>query len=419
MLTAIPVRQNNGRSAPSMPVEVWGATDKGRQRAGNEDAVYPHSGADTFPFQPTPQQLARKGHLLVVADGVGGAGAGSEASHYAIRVAVERYYDLPGPDLGADLRASVEVANGSLYHLLQATGRREAGSTMVAAVIHGDMLYLANVGDSRAYLIRDGQITQLTHDHTLAQQKIEQGLRVADSDHSVLTRSLGAGPTVRVDLFPPLRLVPGDVVLLCSDGLTDMLTDEEIARLVGTGSLRRAAQRLIAAANRQGGLDNISVVIARVGGRKAAAKGGLLDDVRGMSRQQKTFLLVGAVLVAVTLCLLGALVLAITHRGQGLPTATPTATEVVAPVVTTAAPEMTAPRPTDTVAAGAPTSTPRPTFTPTPTPSPPTPTFTPTSTPTPTPTSPPASPQPPPPSSPEPTEKPTLPPPTSSPTPPG
>jgi serine/threonine protein phosphatase PrpC len=254
--------------APALLLEVYGATDKGRQREGNEDAVYPHSAAETFPFQPGPDRLARKGQLLVVADGVGGARAGHEASHWAIRVAVERYYDLPGPDLGTDLRTAIEIANSSLYQYLQSTGTQESGCTMAAAVIHGNTLYVANVGDSRVYLLRNGQMTRLTRDHTLTQQKIDQGLILPeqaemDPDRSVLTRSLGARPTVQVDLFQPLQLAPGDVVLVCSDGLTDMLAEEEIGQLMDASATKHGARRLIAAANKRGGFDNISTVLAQ------------------------------------------------------------------------------------------------------------------------------------------------------------
>ncbi|MBU0703199.1 MAG: protein phosphatase 2C domain-containing protein [Chloroflexi bacterium] len=264
--TDYPPQQNQSQPPPqqtppsTLPLTVWGATDKGRQREGNEDSIYPHSGSDTF--KPGPERLAQKGQLLVVADGVGGAKGGAEASRWTIRVAVERYYDLTGPDLGTDLQTAVEMANASLYQYLQSTSALASGSTMVAGVIHGNTLQVANVGDSRAYLIRSGQITQLTRDHTLTQQKIDRGMiqpeqAAMDPDSNVLTRSMGAGPTVQADLFLPVPLTPGDLVLLCSDGLTDMLSNEEIVRLAHGSAPRRAAQRLIAAANKNGGFDNI------------------------------------------------------------------------------------------------------------------------------------------------------------------
>jgi serine/threonine protein phosphatase PrpC len=370
--------------AKDLPLAVWGESDRGRQREGNEDSVYPHSESDTFSFQPNSHHLAQKGQLLIVADGVGGAAAGSEASHWATRVAVERYYDLTNPDPGANLRTAVEVANASLYQYLQSTNTPQAGCTMAAAVIHRSILYVANVGDSRVYLLRNGQIAQLTRDHTLTQRKIDEGLirpEQADTDPGshVLTRSMGAEPAVQVDLFPPLQLALGDTVLLCSDGLTDMLEDAEIARLAGDRAPRRTAQRLIAAANRQGGLDNISVVIAQVGVKRAAAGGGLLKGTRNMSRQQRTVLLLGTLLVA-TAFLVMAWITFRPVRDAETPTCAPSPTVEVSTTATTmpvAVPDT--PQPTDTAAPREPTSTPAPTSTPTAT-------LTPTHTPTPTPT---------------------------------
>ena len=371
------------------PLAVWGASDKGRQREGNEDAVYPHSESDTFPFEPSPQRLVQRGQLLIVADGVGGAKAGREASHWAIRVAVERYYDLIGPDLGADLRAVIEIANTSLYQYLQSTGTRESGCTMAAAVIHGSTLHVANVGDSRIYLLRNGQITQLTRDHTLTQRKIDQGLirpeqAEMDPGSSVLTRSMGAGPTVQADLFPPLQLVQGDTVLLCSDGLTDMLKDAEIAHLAGGSSPKRTAQRLIAAANKRGGSDNISVAIARVGGNQPQTGGGLLKSIPRMTRRQKIVLLVVTVLVAAALVAMAALGWRMRDRKRVTTTPTPAVVATATPAAATTVPGVVpdTPQPTDTVMPDQATSTPRPTVTPTFTP-PPVSTGTPTATATP------------------------------------
>jgi len=386
-------QQSQPQSASQLPAQppaahlslsIWGASDKGRQREGNEDAVYPHSGSDTFTFEPSEGHLREKGQLLIVADGVGGARGGREASNWAIRVAVERYYDQAGLDLGANLRTSVEMANASLYQYLQSTGTGEAGCTMAAAVIHGSMLHVANVGDSRVYLIRNGRITQLTRDHTLTQQKIDQGLirpeqAAMDPDSSVLTRSMGAGPTVQVDLFPPLQLFEGDLVLVCSDGLTDMLEDEEISRLAKDSPPKRAAQRLIAGANKRGGHDNISVVIAQAGG-KPPSGAGLLEGARRMTGQQKVTVLAGTVLVATALGALGAIGWWMRGRQELTQTPTPAAvatatvqgqTPVASPTEPSA--EVETPQPTDTVPAGQPTSTPRPTVTPTPTRTPPPP----------------------------------------------
>jgi len=385
------VQQMSTPKPDVLPLEIWGATDKGREREGNEDAIYPHSGLESS-FEPNPQRLAQKGRLLIVADGVGGARAGSQASQWAIRVAIEEYYDRYGPDMGGDLSAAIEKANASLYQYLQSTGTQEAGSTMAAAVVQGDELYVANVGDSRVYLLRDRQITQLTHDHTLTQQKVDRGIirpeqAGMDPDHNILTRSMGAEPTVRVDVFPPLQLAPDDVILLCSDGLTDMLDDGEIARLVDRNPPKRAARRLIDAANKRGGADNISVVIARAGGERLAGE-GLLADMERIPSRPKTILAV--CLVLAFLVVVAAWGWTAYGRRQATPTPTvaPTATATVeiAPTSTEPVVAPTTLQPTDTMSPGKPTSTLAPTLTSTNTPVPPTPTHTPTATWTPSPT---------------------------------
>ncbi len=358
-----------------MPLEIWGATDKGRQREGNEDAIFPHSGSEASTFEPGAQHLAKKGQLLIVADGVGGAQGGREASHWAIRVAVERYYDMAGPDLGADLKAAIEVANSSLYQYIQSTGARESGCTMTAAVIHENTLYVSNVGDSRVYLLRNGKMSQLTHDHTLAQQKVDRGIIQASQigmDHgsNVLVRSMGAGQTVQADLFPALQLLSGDVVLLCSDGLTDMLEDTEIGLLINNHPSKRATQRLIAAANKNGGVDNISVVVARVGEKQTPAGGGVLDAIRQMSKQQKTtlLLLAGAVAAMIAALCLGWW---IAGRQKVTPTPLPPTIAVTTPPpATLAATDIPTETPATTSQSEHVTSTPAPTNTPTPTPLP-------------------------------------------------
>ena len=368
------------QSQRPLPLEVWGATDKGRQREGNEDAIFPHSGSDASTFEPGSRHLAQQGQLLIVADGVGGAQGGREASHWAIRVAVERYYDMAGPDLGIDLQAAIQVANSSLYQYIQSTGARESGCTMAAAVIHGNTLYVANVGDSRVYLLRNGKMSQLTHDHTLAQQKADRGIIQPDQvdmdpGSHVLVRSMGSGQTVQVDLFPPFPLVSGDVVLLCSDGLTDMLADAEIAKVLGQNSAKRATQRLIAAANKNGGVDNISVVVARVDAKQVATGQSVLDSIRQMPQRQKTLLLAGAVAVAAVL--IAALGLGWWMSGQsgGTPTPLPPTIAVATPppatLIATVPP---AEEPTATTdMSDQVTSTPKPTNTPTHTPPPPPP----------------------------------------------
>jgi protein phosphatase len=370
---------------PSFPLDIWGATDKGRQREGNEDSVYPHSGLEASSFVPSQAHLLQQGQLLVVADGVGGAQGGAQASQWAIRVAVEKYYELYGGDRGGDLRSAIAFANASLFQYLQSTGMRDAGCTMAAAVVHENMLYVANVGDSRVYVIRNGKAVQQTRDHTLTQQKLDSQLitpeeAVNDSGRNVLTRSIGAAETVNVDVFAPLQLEDGDIVLICSDGLTDMLADDEIARYALSGGSQRAAQRLVEAANARGGYDNISVVMARVGGKPAASDGplsGLIAGFRQMPSWQKVALLAGGMLVTLAFCVMIALGFAMAGGMVGSKsTATPAPTATAEPTETAQPTATQTISPTSTIAPvvteNSKTSTPMPTATGTPTPVPPT-----------------------------------------------
>lgn len=253
--------------ALSIPVYTWGASDKGQQRESNEDSIYPEV-KDNF-FTPSPETLKAKGRMFIVADGMGGVRAGAEASRWAIRVAVERYYDSQSDDIRANLDIAVQAANTSLYKYLLDTNADGAGCTMTVAVIHRNFLHVVNVGDSRVYLIRGNDIGQITRDHTVTQQKVDQGLIMPeevenDPDRNVLYRSLGTKTEVIVDTFPPIQLFRGDTVLLCSDGLTDMLSNEELLVII-KGQANRAVKRLISSANKLGGPDNISALLAYVG----------------------------------------------------------------------------------------------------------------------------------------------------------
>lgn len=386
-------------NSASLPLEVWGTTDKGRVREGNEDTVFPHSDARTYAYEPKPELLAQKGQLLLVADGVGGAQAGSEASRWVRRVVVERYYDYPDPNPATALPAIITQANAALYQYLQTTGIREAGSTIVAAAIHQNVLYVAHVGDSRAYLLRNGQVYPLTRDHTLTQLKLMRGLitpeqAATDPDQGVLVRSMGAAPTVEVDVAQPISLAPGDVVLLCSDGLTDVVRDEEIAEVVRRHPVpRKAAAELVKLANRRGGPDNITIAIARVGGKAGAvpkparqkpprtakppAAPRARRGLRALTPLQWGILLGMALLVVALFLGLAALMTA-GRGGGGAGTPTPTPP----PTLPTAAPATPQP---GTGGEGTPTPGPAPTATLRPT-STPTPTVTPRGRRTPTPT---------------------------------
>ena len=228
-------------------------TDTGRRRRRNEDA---------FVCEPP---------LFAVADGMGGAQAGEGAS----RLAAESLREQELGDLSA-LEQAVELireANRRVYtYSSENASARGMGTTMTVALVEGSIVTIGHVGDSRAYLLRDDQLTQLTQDHSLVAELVRSGRlspKEAESHprRSVITRALGTDSDVEVDVFS-LRGQDGDLFLLCSDGLTSMVSDEEIASLlvVARGDLGDAGKKLIAAANLAGGEDNITVVLFELEG---------------------------------------------------------------------------------------------------------------------------------------------------------
>jgi protein phosphatase len=225
-------------------------SDTGRQRVANEDSYYASA------------------PLFAVADGMGGAQAGEVAS----KIAAESFGPaVRGPESPeAYLRSIAEDANQRIHSLAQHDSSRSGmGTTLTAALVEGDEVSLAHVGDSRAYLWRDGALRMLTSDHSLVEELRRQG-RISDEqaeDHpqrSIITRALGPEAEVQVDTLS-FSARPGDVFLLCSDGLTTMVKDDAIAAILAQSpSLDLAAQALVDAANDAGGRDNITVVSFRV-----------------------------------------------------------------------------------------------------------------------------------------------------------
>jgi protein phosphatase len=231
--------------------EQYSGTDTGRQRRANEDAL-----------------LARA-PLFVVADGMGGAQAGEVAS----RLAVESFRrGLPngGGDPERSLNERIQEANARIYELSRSNAEQAGmGTTLTALYVGEDEVSLAHVGDSRAYCLRDGQLIRLTDDHSLVDELIRQGrLSPAEAqDHpqrSVITRALGPEPTVEVDTLTQ-RARAGDLYLVCSDGLTTMVPETEVAAILSRyEQLRDAGEELLKAANEAGGRDNITVILFRL-----------------------------------------------------------------------------------------------------------------------------------------------------------
>jgi PPM family protein phosphatase len=230
--------------------EQYTGTDTGRQRRANEDS------------------LLASAPLFVVADGMGGAQAGEVAS----RIAVESFQlglaDSTAPELA--LAQLAREANARIHELSQANAEQAGmGTTLTAAYVGEHDVAIAHVGDSRAYCLRDGQLLRLTDDHSLVDELMRQGRltpeeAVEHPQRSVITRALGPEGTVEVDTRS-FAARAGDVYLLCSDGLTTMLSEEQIAAvLLAHPRLRDAGETLIAAANDAGGRDNITVVLLRL-----------------------------------------------------------------------------------------------------------------------------------------------------------
>jgi serine/threonine protein phosphatase PrpC len=234
-------------------------TDAGRVRPHNEDYVDYYIPAD-------PQELARKGSLFLVADGMGGHQAGEVASQGAVEVATAQYYNDTGHDVPTSLVRAFRTANQELHAQAQSDpGKGGMGTTLVAAVILGQKVYVANVGDSRAYLINDRGFIQITEDHSWVGEQLRAGLLTEEQarrhpQRNLVTRALGSKPSVEVDLFEG-EIDPGNSILLCTDGLTGRVEDAEIASAVQQYAPQEACRRLVALANERGGNDNITVLV--------------------------------------------------------------------------------------------------------------------------------------------------------------
>ncbi len=232
-------------------VEQVGRTDVGRQRSANEDS------------------LVLRPPFFAVADGMGGARAGEVAS--AIAAEAFEGASAAGEAAEAQLARLLREANRRIYDLaVTDESHRGMGTTLTAAKVHDGEVSLAHVGDSRAYRMRDGGLEQITRDHSLVAELERSGQITPEAaehhpQRSIITRALGPEPDVEVDTYT-LSARDGDLFLLCSDGLTSMISDDDVAAILRTSAtLDEAADALIKAANQSGGKDNITVVLFRIG----------------------------------------------------------------------------------------------------------------------------------------------------------
>lgn len=250
-----------------MKIEAFGLSDVGRKRTRNEDSFL----------------INDKLNLYLVADGMGGHSGGEFASHLAsstIEDVIQNMTSDPeatmisgvntsDADYGERLRFAIQSASEKIYdRALYDTTLKGMGTTTVAALFHERGVYIANVGDSRAYLFHANQMEQITIDHSLVSEQLQAGVisKKEVKGHrlkNIITRSVGYQETVQIDLKKfPIHM--GDKILLCSDGLSNMVDDEEIKKCVTKHTLKEAAKRLIEAANQKGGDDNITVLLMEV-----------------------------------------------------------------------------------------------------------------------------------------------------------
>lgn len=236
-------------------MKVYAGTDVGRHRQVNQDYVY-----------VSKKPVGNLPNLFIVADGMGGHNAGDYASSFAVRVLVDSVENNADFNPIKIIRHGIEVAN---QQLLEQAGRTEErrgmGTTMVAATVVGNYVYVANIGDSRLYVIGN-RITQITKDHSLVQEMVRLGELTAEDarnhpDKNIITRALGAGSRVNIDFFD-FKLDDGSTILMCSDGLSNMVTDEEIKTIIlDDRDIQDKGDTLLKLANEHGGKDNIAVVL--------------------------------------------------------------------------------------------------------------------------------------------------------------
>jgi protein phosphatase len=250
-----------------LDLEFVERTDVGRVREHNEDSL-------GYASPATPAKVRTHGWLFVLADGVGGQEKGEVASKTAVESMVAGFHSAKdGESHSAVLQRLVQQANTRVFESAITGGRTTAGmaTTIVACALRYDRVAVAHVGDSRCYLIRNGKAAQITRDHTIASEQVRLGFVTAqeaaegETNH-ILSRSLGTELVANVDTNDH-QIFPGDVLLLCSDGLHGVVDSVEMAAICGQDQdLHLAAEKLVALANDRGGSDNISVQLIRIRG---------------------------------------------------------------------------------------------------------------------------------------------------------
>ena len=248
--------------AKQLRLDVAQLTDVGRKREHNEDNM-------AFVIPKDLQVMASKGALFIVADGMGGHAAGEVASEIAVDTISNMYYQEDSNDVAVSLLRAIRRANASIHQrAAENLLRTGMGTTCVAAVLRGNMAYIANVGDSRAYLFRGNQVKQISHDHSWVAEQVRAGLLTEEqarthAQRNVITRCLGTQAEVDVDVFHEV-LHEGDSLVLCTDGLSGLVSDEELQGIVDQFVPQESVYHLVERANENGGPDNITAIVVRV-----------------------------------------------------------------------------------------------------------------------------------------------------------
>ncbi len=260
-------------------VQIAGLTHQGMVRKDNQDS---------FGFVDPENQavLEERGRLFIVSDGLGGHRGGQVASKMSVDIIRQAYYETSLPVVYPALLKALETANTEIFDRSSKNEDLQGmATTCTVLVVKDSHLYMAHVGDSRAYLIRDGAIRQVSMDHTLVEEMVHSGILNQEEarshpDSHILTRSLGILPSVEVDILePPLPLLPGDLLLQCSDGLTTYLDANEILNVATAHDPQEACRAFIETANERGGRDNITVQIVKVE-QSGQVASSFLDDTQ-------------------------------------------------------------------------------------------------------------------------------------------
>jgi len=243
-------------------LDVAQLTDVGRKRPHNEDNM-------AYVIPKDEQVMARKGALFIVADGMGGHAAGEVASEIAVDTVTMTYYQDDSEEIALSLMNAIKRAN-TIIHQRAAENmlRSGMGTTCVSAVLRGHIAYVANVGDSRAYVIRHGQVRQVSQDHSWVEEQVRAGLLTRDQARShaqrnVITRCLGTQVDVEVDVFTE-ELEDGDCLILCTDGLSGSVYEDDLRSIVEQYVPQESVYHLVERANENGGPDNITAIVVRV-----------------------------------------------------------------------------------------------------------------------------------------------------------